>query len=752
MVQREVKKKASAYGLMAVLLASMCVALIYGLGSTPGVAPLPSISPSVSSSPSSSPSLPFPSASSSPFPSPSSTTSPNPSNPPINEVSPMKTFGSYSELKDFLTTNGQTNGGQFYVGSRDLWTQSVQPVPSAAPSALSPSLATESGKGYSTTNVQVAGVDEADTVKTDGNYLYLIANNTIFIMNADPQVAKVLSKIKYENTYLSGIYLSQDGNKLAVIGSQYIPYIYPADARNLGIAIPDIYPYSNSQSTFVYVYDVSNKNSPLLARNFTMSGNYLNSRMIGNYVYTIVTQGAYVVNDTAVLPMLYYEKTASLIAPTSVYYTGVSDSYYSYTTFVAMNILDSVQAPTNMTIMMGGAGEIYVSTTNIYVTYPVYEYSLIATETARPTATIAPTPSKAGSDNSSSSAITITPTMPIWRGPSTSKTAIYRVKISGSSMTFAAQGNVTGTVLDQYSMDEYNDYFRIITTAYIYNDATYMSTQQNNVYVLDMSLKTVGKVENIATGENFHSSRFMGSRVYMVTFMKTDPLFVIDLSQPTSPRVLGNLTIPGYSDYLHPYDETHLIGLGKDTVASDQGDFAWYQGLKLSLFDVSDVNHPSEVAKIIIGDRGTNSEALSDPHAFLFDRTRNLLVIPVDLYLLNVTQPTATPSDRAILPILPWNSGPSAYGTLVWQGVYVFKVTLDGGFQTIGTVTQLSNQQLVNLVQGYYYTKDGSYDNGYNYWITRSLYIGNVLYTISNARVQLNSLDKLALIAQVELN
>ena len=117
----------------------------------------------------------------------------------------------------------------------------------------------------------------------------------------------------------------------------------------------------------------------------------------------------------------------------------------------------------------------------------------------------------------------------------------------------------------------------------------------------------VGKLEGIGQGENLHAVRFMGDRGYMVTFIKTDPLFVIDLSQPQNPRVLGELTMPGYSDYLHPYDATHLIGVGKDAVDSVQGNFAWYQGLKLALFDVSDVNNPVLVANYSIGDRGTNS-------------------------------------------------------------------------------------------------------------------------------------------------
>jgi len=222
--------------------------------------------------------------------------------------------------------------------------------------------------------------------------------------------------------------------------------------------------------------------------------------------------------------------------------------------------------------------------------------------------------------------------------------------------------------------------------------------------------------------------------------MRTDPLFVIDLSQPTNPQVLGELKIPGYSDYLHPYDETHLIGVGKETVDSNQGDFAWYQGLKLSLFDVSNVNNPVQLSNFTIGDRGTDSPVLTDPKAFLFDQSKNLLVIPVSLALV----------DNSTLQQIQQNgqSAASAYGTTIWQGAYVFNLTLNGGFTLKGTITHLDPSLLNNQGQ---LTNPNDYYNTQNQWITRSLYIGNTLYTISNSQIKLNSLTDLSQIAQVNL-
>ncbi|MCW4010126.1 MAG: beta-propeller domain-containing protein [Candidatus Bathyarchaeota archaeon] len=721
MVQKEVMKKTRNYGLIGVLLAVLLVATIYSYGVTPGI----------------SPNIP-------PF--------------AAHEVSPMKTFESYDELKSFLSASETNNGNSYWmtvpgggVGEFTLSLDTRNSVPTVAPA---PAAAEQGAKDFSTTNIQVAGVDEADTVKTDGEYLYMVGNNSqaIYILDANPQNARVLAKISFSDAYLSGIYLSEDGSKLAVFGNQYVRYFVDnkvSDEYSSELALP----YWNSGTTFVYVYDVSSKASPTLARNFTMSGNYVNSRMIGDYLYGIVTETAYVVNDTVILPAVFAGPQVANVSPKDIYYASASDTYYSYTTVVSLNIMDATQQPTNMTIMMGGTGNIYVSASNIYITYPDIEYETI-TPTTSPTAT--PTLDK---DNSSQTIIARPeyPIMhPIWQG-----TIIYRVSVSGASLTFAAQGNVTGNVHNQYAMDESNGYFRIVTTSYEYESETSWSgIRQNNVYVLNMDLDVVGKLENLGTGENFHSSRFIGNRLYMVTYLNTDPLFVIDLSQPTNPTLLGELIIPGYSDYLHPYDETHLIGLGKDAVVEEGIDFAWYQGLKLSLFDVSNVNAPTEMAKIIIGDRGTSSDALYDPKAFLFDPSRNMLVLPVNLYL--IVEPTYEPdrptpkNDDAvdtmpIKPIIGSGSSSSQYGTFVWQGAYIFEVSLDGGFVVKGNVTQLDdaaalmNDPTLPIRSDYPWTD-------YNHYLTRSLYIDDVLYTFSQSRVQLNSLDDFSVLAIVELD
>ena len=661
MVQKEIRKKTKIYGTAAVLSAIVLISMVYVFGTSPIVLQISQ----------------------------------------LPAVSGMKTFSSTDELKNYLITNEGNNlplPQEYWTRPQSSGIHQMFTAPTAA--------GTYNVIGdYSNTNIQVAGVDEADTVKTDGQYIYTLSSaqnggyynygyssqtsNNIYIISADPQNAKVVSKIALDNdTNPAGLFLSQDSTRLVVLSSKYQSYsASSSDAL--------IMPFYSDISTSINVYDISNKANPVLSRNFTVSGSYFNSRMIGNYVYAVTSQNAYVYNDAVTVPAVYNDGKAYGASPTSIYYADMNQSNnYSFTSFYGIDVSDDQQQPTNMTVLMSGASTMYVSQSNIYVAYPNWVN---------------------GSD----------------------VTSIYRVKIDGLQLTFEAQGGVPGYTINQYAMDEYNGNLRIATNmqqnAVISNAFTSQGSQVNNVYVLNQNLSVVGKLEGLAQGENLHSVRFMGDKCYLVTFIRTDPLFVIDLSQPQNPKVLGELKIPGYSDYLHPYDENHLIGVGKDAVDAQGQDFAWYQGLKLSLFDVSNVNNPVQLANYTIGDRGTDSAALTDPKAFLFDKSKNLLVIPVNLALVSDANK---------------QQGNSAYGDLVWQGAYVFSLTANGGFTLKGTITHLNATLLNNQGQ---LTNSMDYYNSQNQWITRSLYIGNTLYTISNAEVKLNNLTDMTQTAEMSL-
>jgi uncharacterized secreted protein with C-terminal beta-propeller domain len=275
-------------------------------------------------------------------------------------------------------------------------------------------------------------------------------------------------------------------------------------------------------------------------------------------------------------------------------------------------------------------------------------------------------------------------------------------------------------------MDEFNGFFRIATTSRQLIGGDLSSI--NNVYILDEDMTIIGRLEDIAPGEDLYSARFMGEKCYLVTFKKVDPLFVIDLANPKNPVILGKLKVPGYSNYLHPYDSTHLIGVGKETIEADEGDFAWYQGLKISLFDVRDVLRPKELDKYEIGDRGTDSPILNDHKALLFSKSKNLLVLPILV---------AEIKQDAYSGKIP----PYVHGEYVFQGAYVLYVSLDEGISVRGRITHIDGDDLIK--SGYYFTS--------KYSVKRALYIHNVLYTISDKIIKMNRLDNLNEINSIEL-
>ncbi len=507
---------------------------------------------------------------------------------------------------------------------------------------------------YSTTNIQVNGVDEADIVKTDGRFIYVVSGTKVFIIAAYPaENARILSEIE-ENQNPREIFVN--GDKLVVLGWN-----------------------------FAKVYDVSNRENPVLKRSVSFDGRYFDSRMIGNFVYLVINAPVYILDNVISLPTISSNGKVRAIQATEIYYfENFRDSWYEFTTIMAINTQNDDQAVTSETFLIGSAQNIFVSSSNIYITYTNGGYMYIE-------------------DDSNNE-----------------KTVIHKISIADGKIEYKCGSEVPGHVLNQFSIDEYQGYLRIATTT----GEVWGGSARNNVYVLNEDLNIFGRLEGIAPGEKIYSARFMGSRAYLVTFKKVDPLFVIDLTDPTNPRTLGELEIPGYSDYLHPYDETHVIGIGKDAV--DMGSFAWYQGVKIALFDVSDPENPREISSYVIGDRGTNSYALDDHRAFLFSRSKNLLVIPISLAEINEEQyPDGVP--------------PYAYGEHTWDGAYVFNISLTDGLVLKGGITHLEEN---STPWSWYYSSNS---------VKRSLYIENVLYTISDGMIKMNDLADLHAINSVEL-
>ncbi|MEM0360206.1 MAG: beta-propeller domain-containing protein [Candidatus Diapherotrites archaeon] len=562
---------------------------------------------------------------------------------------------------------------------------------------------------YSTTNIQVEGVDEADIIKTDGKYAYAIARGKLYIIEAYPaESAKVVSETTFSSETPRELFVS--GNKLLVFSDSYGGgYKCPLTA---GTA-KKCFGYS-SGIVSARLYNISDKENPVLEKEMEFEGSYLNSRLIGKHAYFVINSYSRYYDyekdaNSDIIPQYRVggeNGTVSRIAePEQIgYIPNIRPE--SFVTIVSLNL--ESQEMQKETIAASGSA-IYASQKNLYISAPVWNWRE------------EPVPLKSGGLVREI----------VWPRPSAiEQTSISKFSLENGKISFVAEGIVPGHILNQFSMDEFEEHFRIATT--IGEVSRGGSSSTNNIYVLDSEMKLAGKIEGLAPGEKIYSARFMGKKGYLVTFKKVDPLFVVDLSDPKNPKVLGKLKIPGYSDYLHPIDETHIIGLGKETIESTYGDFAWYQGIKMAIFDVSDPENPKEMSKVVIGDRGTESYALHDHKAFLFDKKRELLVIPVMLAEIPEEQKSDIERER----VSP------TYGQPVFQGAFVFKVSLESGITERGRITHVSKEE--ELKRGYYY--------GDNYSVKRSFYIGNVLYTFSDSMLKANNLDTLEGISSVALS
>lgn len=608
----------------------------------------------------------------------------------------LPTVGTYENLKTLVQSsknNSIYSLNDFMYGS--LKAESADSVNMAPTSGVAEYMQdTVSESDYSTTNVQVEGVDEADIIKTDGKYLYHLVDRKLKISEIYPAGSmNVLSTLDFESNF-GPMELYIDTDKVIVIGEKY-------EKRSR---------YFGENFTQIIIYDVKDKTNPEQVKKVEVSGSYNSSRKIEGSLYLISQKyiNSYIFDDDECTPLpLYGDSTVStelkeVSCEEIKYFPEFECSQYMITVGVDLSDLSK---EAQISTYLGNSESIYSSKDNMYVTFTSYENQ---------------------EDNDEVALKRIISSYSNWKGT----TSIYRFKLEDGKMNCKATGKVNGSILNQFSMDENNGYFRIATTVGSVT-GTGENVSKNNVYVLDMELKTVGAIEDIAPGEKIYSVRYMGNRAYMVTFRKVDPLFVIDLSSPENPTILGKLKIPGYSDYLHPYDENHIIGFGKDAAvvnneegswgwADEEGTAAYYQGMKIALFDVTDPENPIEMWKEEIGDRGTESELLNNHKALLFSKDKNLLAFPIRVATIEGKN-----------NVKAWT-----YGDTTFVGAYVYELTLDEGFVLKAKLTDLTEEDWKKT--GNYYYGDKSID--------RLIYIDDVLYTISDncySAYSLNDFNKI---------
>lgn len=566
---------------------------------------------------------------------------------------------------------------------------------SVAPSSQSRSQASSKGgaNDFSTTNIQVQGVDEADIVKNDGEYIYQVSNDMIRIIKAYPadQMAEVAQiELEDENFNPSQIYVH--GDTMTVIGNVW-SYGYHHD-----IVMPAMwYPEFHRNRTVVAIYNISDRANPRITRKLTFDGNASHSRRVGDTMYLVLNKanyGYYGLSEEIQGETLLPRFSDSAEANEEQFLTDCEDIMYfprtrnlNYVIAVAVPLMTNDDITSE--VMLGNSENIYASPDNLYIAATNYDSGHYYHD---------------------------------WNN---SKTVVYRYSLARGKIDYEARGKVPGTILNQFSMDEHEGFFRIATTkGNLWGSGENVST--NNLYTLNLSdMNIAGEIENIAPGEKIYSTRFMGDRGYMVTFKKVDPLFAFDLSDPYNPKILGKLKIPGYSDYLHPYDENHIIGFGKDAVAASEEDtsrrnldFAWYQGMKIALFDVSDPTNPKQLFTELIGDRGTQSDLLYDHKALLFDREKNLLAFPVQ-----------------VAEVPEGTTDPTTWGDTVFDGAYVYSLDLTNGFQLRGKISHYSEEDEAFLKQGSYWYGDYLKD------IKRILYIGQNLYTVADGGIKASDIS-----------
>ena len=416
---------------------------------------------------------------------------------------------------------------------------------SGSPAGYSGTTSDSTSAPYSDTNVREEGVGEADIVKTDGENLYIAYEDTVEIVGITEETMQEYEGIDLEgDCYASELYVKED--KLVVL--------YTKNEYSDGETGYDGY-FRNY--TCADVYNISDPKAPQKIASFSQSGSYNTMRVRNEYVYVLsdfYADAAVARSDTrAYVP----EVGGSVMDAEDIYMPqrGMGSSYTVITAFS----LDNPKEKTDSKAVFGTAGTCYVSTDNIYITENYY-------------------------DNNDADV---------------TQTSIRKISYKDGKLQGSGQTKVNGTLNDSFSIDEYNGYLRLVTTVSEINSGGLLgdffvpaeqqeSEDTNSLYILDENLEITGEIHDLARDESIYSARLMGDVGYFVTFKQVDPLFSVDLSDPRNPKIIGELKIPGFSEYLHPYGDGKLLGIGMDV--DEEG--ITTEGVKITMFDVSD---PSDV-------------------------------------------------------------------------------------------------------------------------------------------------------------
>ncbi|MBI4955215.1 MAG: beta-propeller domain-containing protein [Myxococcales bacterium] len=509
------------------------------------------------------------------------------------------------------------------------------------------------------TNNQVAGVDEADIVKHDGTYVYLAANGALRIFEAlDPRALSV--------TKLPG-----EVRQMLVDGDRAAVFLAEGGRGGRGAA-RCTYGYDctfsgDGSHTRVLVLDVADREHPRVARELALTGSLVAARRIGGAVHLVVAD-----RDT---PEPSYARVPDDLPSCSTDQAGVLAKFQALVRDNEQQLRDA--DPGYPVLTEHGAARPLCDALATPLSDGVAFTTVVSFDLRdeRAPATTATVRSRPGAVFASEDALYLAvrhergrSAAPWYRAFSDAREVsdIHKFQLgrTPAATRYLGSGVVPGHVLNQFAMDEWYGYLRVATTTGRVPSPEVESTLSVLAPSREGNLVRVGVVPHIAPGEDIRAVRFDGDRGYVVTFKKTDPLFVLDLADPAAPRIEGELKIPGFSTYLHRLDATHLLSIGFD--AQDRGSFAYFDGLLLQLFDVSNPTEPRLLHKAILGTRGSSSEAATDHLAFNFFEARGLLAIPV--------------TECA-------GGGDGRFGDrLTFSGLAVYDVSVERGFRRLGGV------------------------------------------------------------------
>lgn len=489
---------------------------------------------------------------------------------------------------DFVINESAENmAGDMNTGN---WVDSDSALPESAPEADTSTSTTN--KDFGTTNRQEEDVDEGDIIKTDGNYLYVVTadRNLVSIVDVQSDDMKELSQIKIDKTeFVEEIYISSD--TLIMIG---LKYDVEPEVKAFSYDGRVLYSGYNTIESFVKIYDITDRSSPKLVTEYSQQGSYDSSRMIGTKLYNVSTYYVNIRDDNyrdQCIPETEINGVCEKIPADCISVIEESESS-TYAVITTIDVKNDTEPKCEA--ILGNCDELYASSKGLFLSETAYD-------------------KKTYEEN----------------------TKIYRFEYTDTGVNFKCMGKVAGYINDQFSMSYDGEYFRIATTLnktetsgdWVGDMAISTSDRINNLYILNNNMQIVGKVEDLAKGETIQSVRFVGNMAYVVTFRQTDPLFVIDLSDPTKPIVKGELKIPGFSEYLHPIADGLLVGVGYDgTENGTNGD------CKVSLFDVSNPYEPKETSVVrVTNGVGSVYNSIEMNHKLYIKLSENEFAVPFNV-------------------------------------------------------------------------------------------------------------------------